>query len=298
MKNKVLNFIIAVLLSLSSLVNTSGVIVQANKNIEPKIFISVKSFKDFLDDIDKIDLDSMDSESRNIYNESLKKISEIYNSKNKNYSDEELRIRINIYWAFITSSHEDGESLIEGLKYLDLTPDEIVSILTTANPKLVGADAELFKLSLSVLLVERSRLSDEDKIIYDKIEKYVRKEHNDFNEDKIRESVNLIWSIAQIDLSKCDLKDRIDVLNEISLDLESFQNIKLLTLKGSNNDIVSSIYEMVLLRDSDEEGKKYWVSVIDKLQKEGKSTESSIDEVVYRMKQENEYRDLVSLFNT
>ena len=88
MKNKVLNFIIAVLLSLSSLVNTSGVIVQANKNIEPKIFISVKSFKDFLDDIDKIDLDSMDSESRNIYNESLKKISEIYNSKNKNYSDE------------------------------------------------------------------------------------------------------------------------------------------------------------------------------------------------------------------
>ncbi|EIA24305.1 hypothetical protein SFB1_067G3 [Candidatus Arthromitus sp. SFB-1] len=70
MKNKVLNFIIAVLLSLSSLVNTSGVIVQANKNIEPKIFISVKSFKDFLDDIDKIDLDSMDSESRNIYNES------------------------------------------------------------------------------------------------------------------------------------------------------------------------------------------------------------------------------------
>ena len=194
--------------------------------------------------------------------------------------------------------NEDGESLIEGLKYLDLTPDEIVSILTTANPKLVGADAELFKLSLSVLLVERSRLSDEDKIIYDKIEKYVRKEHNDFNEDKIRESVNLIWSIAQIDLSKCDLKDRIDVLNEISLDLESFQNIKLLTLKGSNNDIVSSIYEMVLLRDSDEEGKKYWVSVIDKLQKEGKSTESSIDEVVYRMKQENEYRNLVSLFNT
>ncbi|AID44866.1 Hypothetical protein SFBmNL_00958 [Candidatus Arthromitus sp. SFB-mouse-NL] len=170
--------------------------------------------------------------------------------------------------------------------------------MTTANPKLVGADAELFKLSLSVLLVERSRLSDEDKIIYDKIEKYVRKEHNDFNEDKIRESVNLIWSIAQIDLSKCDLKDRIDVLNEISLDLESFQNIKLLTLKGSNNDIVSSIYEMVLLRDSDEEGKKYWVSVIDKLQKEGKSTESSIDEVVYRMKQENEYRNLVSLFNT
>ena len=52
MKNKVLNFIIAVLLSLSSLVNTSGVIVQANKNIEPKIFISVKSFKDFLDEID------------------------------------------------------------------------------------------------------------------------------------------------------------------------------------------------------------------------------------------------------
>ena len=94
------------------------------------------------------------------------------------------------------------------------------------------------------------------------------------------------------------MKDRIDVLNEISLDLESFQNIKLLTLKGSNNDIVSSIYEMVLLRDSDEEGKKYWVSVIDKLQKEGKSTESSIDEVVYRMKQENEYRNLVSLFNT
>ena len=94
------------------------------------------------------------------------------------------------------------------------------------------------------------------------------------------------------------MKDRIDVLNEISLDLESFQNIKLLTLKGSNNDIVSSIYEMVLLRDSDEEGKKYWVSVMDKLQKEGKSTESSIDEVVYRMKQENEYRNLVSLFNT
>ena len=58
MKNKVLNFIIAVLLSLSSLVNTSGVIVQANKNIEPKIFISVKSFKDFLDDIDKIDLEN------------------------------------------------------------------------------------------------------------------------------------------------------------------------------------------------------------------------------------------------
>ena len=55
---------------------------------------------------------------------------------------------------------------------------------------------------------------------------------------------------------------------------------------------------MVLLRDSDEEGKKNWVYVIDKLQKEGKSTESSIDEVVYRMNQENEYRTLVSLFNT
>ena len=42
----------------------------------------------------------MDSESRNIYNESLKKYLRYITQKIKNYSDEELRIRINIYWAF------------------------------------------------------------------------------------------------------------------------------------------------------------------------------------------------------
>lgn len=298
MKNKVLSFIVAISLSLSVLVNVGGITVQANENTESKIFISIRSFKDFLDAIDKIDLSSMDSESKEIYNKSLKKMSEIYSSKNKNYSEKELRIRTNIYWAFLTSSYEDEESLIEGLKYLDLTPDEIVSVLVAANPKLAGADAELFKLSLSVIIIDRSRLSDEDKMIYDKIEKYIREQHSDFDEDKIRESVNLIWAIAQIDLSKCDLKDRIDVLNEISLDLESFQNIKLLTLKGSNSDIISSIYEMVLLRSADEDGKKYWTSILDKLQKEGESLDSSIDEVVYRMKQESEYKNLLSLFKS
>lgn len=286
----------SVSLCLSSFFSFNFINVNANEMMVSESNQESTSFDDFLAKVEKIDINYLDEESKNSYNESFKKISEIYKQKNKFYSEKELHIRTKIYWAFIKGMYYGDKNMIEGLKYLELTPIEITNVLTTANPKLIGADAELFKLSLSVLITDQSRLNAEEKIIYDKIDRYIRNKFKDLTEDKIREAVNLIWAINQIDLSNCSLEDKINVLNAISLNLDSFQDIKFLTLRGSNDEIISDIYKMVLLRDADEDGKKYWESEFEGLKKEGKSSEESINEIINKMKSDIEYKNLVSKF--
>lgn len=293
---KVLNVIVCVSLCLSSFFSFNFVNVNANGIMASENSEESTSFYDFLAKIEKININYLDEESKNSYNESFKKISEIYKQKNKFYSENELHIRTKIYWAFIKGMYYGDKNMIEGLKYLELTPIEITSILTTTNPKLIGADAELFKLSLGVLIIDQSRLNAKEKVIYDKIERYIRNKSKDLTEDKIREAVNLIWAINQIDLSNCSLEDKINVLNAISLNLDSFQDIKFLTLKGSNEEIISDVYKMVFLREADEEGKKYWASVLEELKNDGKNFDESIKEIINRMKQDTEYKNLVSKF--
>ena len=293
---KVLNVIVCVSLCLSSFFSFNFVNVNANGIMASENSEESTSFYDFLAKIEKININYLDEESKNSYNESFKKISEIYKQKNKFYSENELHIRTKIYWAFIKGMYYGDKNMIEGLKYLELTPIEITSILTTTNPKLIGADAELFKLSLGVLIIDQSRLNAKEKVIYDKIERYIRNKSKYLTEDKIREAVNLIWAINQIDLSNCSLEDKINVLNAISLNLDSFQDIKFLTLKGSNEEIISDVYKMVFLREADEEGKKYWASVLEELKNDGKSFDESIKEIINRMKQDTEYKNLVSKF--
>lgn len=309
MKRKVLNFIIGVSLSLACVVSTSAFNVKAIDSVQSRVTESIEevqarvtesteeasseTFEEFLDKMSKLDINSAEDYFRPYYQPLYQKISDIYKSKGKSYSEDELKLRTNIYFSFMADLYEDEENLIKGFKYLELTIDELIDVLNSLGLDLSAGDIEFFRFIFTSALTDPSKLTGEDADTYTELEKEFTDLFKDYTADEMRETINLFWATSQINLSKCTLEERVELLKDIEIDFETFQDIKALTVWGTSDEIISELYDVVLLRNADEEGKTFWINLLQEFISNGENFRDSVFEIVDRMRESNEYKELI-----
>lgn len=305
MKSKFLSFVILGALSLACLSYVSPIKTQAISLIqinttESSTSSSDETFEVFLEKIGNLDIDSLkDKFSKETYDKIYQKISDKYKSQNKSYSEDELKLRTNIYVSYIFDLYKDENNIDEAVKYLELPINDMMEILTSLELTLSPFDLELFKFKFTSLLTDPTKLSDEDSEIYSLIEQEFLNEFKDFKADDMRDSINLFWAMSRLNLSQFVLEDKVKLLKSIPIDFESFQDLKALTISGVSDEIISELYEVVLLRNADEDGKKFWVDLLQKFINQDKSFKDSINDIVNRLRESEEYKALIgkNLFN-
>ena len=219
--------------------------------------------------------------------------SDIYKSKGKSYSEDELKLRTNIYFSFMADLYEDEENLIKGFKYLELTIDELIDVLNSLGLDLSAGDIEFFRFIFTSALTDPSKLTKEEADTYAELEKEFTDLFKDYTADEMRETINLFWAISQVNMSKCTLEERVELLKDIEIDFETFQDIKALTVWGTSDEIISELYDVVLLRNADEEGKTFWTNLLQEFISNGENFRDSVFEIVDRMREGNEYKELI-----
>lgn len=305
MKSKFLSFVIAGSLSLACLSYISPIKTQAISLVQINIpesstSSSDETFEAFLEKVGNLNIDLLkDKFSKETYDKIYQKISDKYKSQNKSYSEDELKLRSNIYASYIFDLYNDESNIDEAVKYLGLSINDMMEILTSLELNLSPFDLELFKFKFTSLLTDPTKLSGEDSEIYSLIEQEFVNEFKDFKPDDMRGSINLFWAMSRINLSKFVLEDRVKMLKNIPIDFESFQDLKALTISGISDEIINELYDVVLLRNADEDGKKFWVDLLQKFINQGKSFKDSINDIVNRLRESEEYKTLMgkNLFN-
>lgn len=239
------------------------------------------------------------SELKGVYGKIYNKIEEIYRSKKLNYSEDELKLRTNIYWLTVLEVDYDNDQVFKSaMEYLDFTFDDIVNILENGAGELfIDAEIELPKLNLYMILFDASKLSEEDKKLYDAIKIQIAKENKEYGDDEIEYTAMFLWAVRNMDLGKYGTQARIDILVDKGVTLENYIALKLARLEGTNAEIVKNIYESVLLRNIDGDGLKYWTDKLESLIESGKSQSEAVSIIVDQLKSGQEFKLLLTKFD-
>lgn len=308
MKKKVLSVIISLSLALSFVAAPFGLTAKATQATQtPGITDEVidegvdlsKTFDELKDKASKFDPSSIeDNDLKEVYKKLDEKLREIYKGKGKTYPEDELRLRSNLYWLTVFESDYDNEEvLISSVKYLDLTLNEMISVLEYASKDyFVDADVELYRIALYMMFLDPTTLSENDKKLYDIIKEEVKKDYKDYEDQDIDAITAALFGLMKMDLTKYETQERVDILTELGIDLNEYIEFKFAIVDGETADIVGDIYQTVLMRSVDEDGLKYWSGKFDSIVKSGKSKKEAAWTIIRELKAGDEFKALLAKF--
>ncbi len=266
----------------------------AEESVDDSVFKG-EMLKSFIDTASQFDLSTSEyQDAQGIFTKVLDKITDIYKEKKANYTDEELEIRAKVYWlSILETQYSDMDLFKDAMKYLDFTLENVLEVLDEVSDDLfVDADKELVKIALYEPLFDVSTLSEEDRKVFDEIKDKVKKDFGTEDEADVMSTASLIWGFRNVDVHEYTRDLGIDILTDFGFSIEDYIDLKMSAVKGSSEDMVKGIYQIVLLRDGTDEEISKSVGEFDKLLAGGSSVDEAKVKFADELKKTNEFKEL------